>query len=60
LFFRTIAVCFDQTRPNHRTKGRRTVEWKLEVVPVPVTDVDRAKRRVDAVGERRGEENANA
>ena len=26
------------------TKGRRTIDWKLEVVPVPVSDVDRAKR----------------
>jgi catechol 2,3-dioxygenase-like lactoylglutathione lyase family enzyme len=27
-----------------RTKGRRPMEWKLEVVPIPVSDVDRAKR----------------
>jgi predicted enzyme related to lactoylglutathione lyase len=30
--------------PNHRAKGRRTMDWKLEVVPVPVSDVGRAKR----------------
>jgi predicted enzyme related to lactoylglutathione lyase len=24
-------------------KGRRTMEWKLELVPIPVSDVDRAK-----------------
>jgi hypothetical protein len=24
-------------------KGRRNMDWKLEVVPIPVTDVDRAK-----------------
>jgi predicted enzyme related to lactoylglutathione lyase len=24
-------------------KGRRTIEWKLELVPIPVSDVDRAK-----------------
>jgi predicted enzyme related to lactoylglutathione lyase len=29
---------------NHHTKGRRTMDWKLEVVQVPVTDVERAKR----------------
>jgi predicted enzyme related to lactoylglutathione lyase len=28
--------------PNH-TEGRRTVEWKLELVAIPVSDVDRAK-----------------
>jgi catechol 2,3-dioxygenase-like lactoylglutathione lyase family enzyme len=27
---------------NH-TKERRTTEWKLELVPIPVSDVDRAK-----------------
>jgi predicted enzyme related to lactoylglutathione lyase len=27
----------------HHTKGRRTMDWKLELVAVPVTDVDRAK-----------------
>ena len=27
----------------HRAKGRRVLEWKLEVVVVPVSDVDRAK-----------------
>lgn len=26
-----------------RTKEERTMDWKLELVPVPVTDVDRAK-----------------
>jgi predicted enzyme related to lactoylglutathione lyase len=30
--------------PNDRMKGRHTMDWKLEVVPIPVTDVDRAKR----------------
>jgi catechol 2,3-dioxygenase-like lactoylglutathione lyase family enzyme len=25
-------------------KGRRTMDWKLEVIVVPVSDVDRAKR----------------
>ncbi len=25
------------------TKGRRTMDWKLELVPIPVSDVDRAK-----------------
>jgi catechol 2,3-dioxygenase-like lactoylglutathione lyase family enzyme len=30
---------------HHRTKGGgRIVYWKLEVVPIPITDVDRAKR----------------
>jgi catechol 2,3-dioxygenase-like lactoylglutathione lyase family enzyme len=30
---------------NHRTKGGgRTVYWRFEVVPIPITDVDRAKR----------------
>src|SRR4028119_2052714 len=24
-------------------KGRRTMEWKLELVPIPVSDADRAK-----------------
>src|SRR5918994_3748467 len=28
---------------NHHTKGRRTMDWKLELVVVPVSDVDRAK-----------------
>jgi catechol 2,3-dioxygenase-like lactoylglutathione lyase family enzyme len=28
---------------NRHTKGRRTVEWKLELIPIPVSDVDRAK-----------------
>jgi catechol 2,3-dioxygenase-like lactoylglutathione lyase family enzyme len=28
---------------DHYTKGRRTMDWKLEVVPIPVSDVDRAK-----------------
>jgi hypothetical protein len=28
---------------NHHTKGRRTMDWKLELVPIPVSDVDRAK-----------------
>ena len=28
---------------SHRTKGRRTVDWKLELVAIPVSDVDRAK-----------------
>ena len=27
-----------------RAKGRETMEWKLELVVVPVADVDRAKR----------------
>jgi catechol 2,3-dioxygenase-like lactoylglutathione lyase family enzyme len=27
-----------------QTEGRETMEWKLEVVVVPVSDVDRAKR----------------
>ena len=27
----------------HHTKGRRTMDWKLELVPIPVSDVDRAK-----------------
>jgi predicted enzyme related to lactoylglutathione lyase len=26
-----------------RTKGKRTMDWKLELVAVPVSDVDRAK-----------------
>jgi catechol 2,3-dioxygenase-like lactoylglutathione lyase family enzyme len=30
--------------PNDRMKGRHTMDWKLEVVPIPVSDVDRAKR----------------
>ena len=28
---------------NPHTKGRRTMDWKLELVPIPVSDVDRAK-----------------
>jgi catechol 2,3-dioxygenase-like lactoylglutathione lyase family enzyme len=28
---------------NHHKKRRRIIDWKLEVVQVPVTDVDRAK-----------------
>src|SRR5918998_3427014 len=28
---------------SHHTKGRSTMEWKLELVPIPVSDVDRAK-----------------
>jgi catechol 2,3-dioxygenase-like lactoylglutathione lyase family enzyme len=32
-------------------KGRSTMDWKLEVVPVPVSDVDRAKHfYADKVG----------
>ena len=31
------------TRPCHHTKERRTMDWKLELVPIPVSDVDRAK-----------------
>ena len=27
----------------HHTKGRCTMEWRLEVVAIPVSDVDRAK-----------------
>jgi predicted enzyme related to lactoylglutathione lyase len=27
----------------HLTKGRHIMEWKLELVQVPVSDVDRAK-----------------
>ena len=30
-------------RRSDREKGLCTVDWKLEVVPVPVSDVDRAK-----------------
>ena len=33
-----VASCSDQY-----TKGRCTVDWKLELVAVPVSDVDRAK-----------------
>jgi catechol 2,3-dioxygenase-like lactoylglutathione lyase family enzyme len=29
--------------PNHHTKGRRIMEWKLELIVIPVSDVDRAK-----------------
>jgi predicted enzyme related to lactoylglutathione lyase len=28
---------------NHYTKGGRKMDWKLELVPIPVSDVDRAK-----------------
>ena len=28
---------------NHHTKGGRNIDWKLELVPIPVSDVDRAK-----------------
>jgi catechol 2,3-dioxygenase-like lactoylglutathione lyase family enzyme len=28
---------------DHYTKGRRVMDWKLELVQVPVSDVDRAK-----------------
>ncbi len=28
---------------DHLTKGGRVMEWKLELVPIPVSDVDRAK-----------------
>jgi predicted enzyme related to lactoylglutathione lyase len=37
----------DHTRSSddrtHHTKGRCTVDWKLELVAIPVSDVDRAK-----------------
>jgi predicted enzyme related to lactoylglutathione lyase len=32
-----------QRRPYPHTKGRCTVDWKLELVAIPVSDVDRAK-----------------
>jgi catechol 2,3-dioxygenase-like lactoylglutathione lyase family enzyme len=36
---------FDAPPPTiDRAKGRCTMEWKLELVVIPVTDVDRAKR----------------
>jgi catechol 2,3-dioxygenase-like lactoylglutathione lyase family enzyme len=28
---------------NYHTKGGRNLDWKLELVPIPVSDVDRAK-----------------
>ena len=28
---------------NNHMKGRRTVDWKIELVAIPVSDVDRAK-----------------
>jgi predicted enzyme related to lactoylglutathione lyase len=28
---------------NPHTKGKHTMNWKLELVPIPVSDVDRAK-----------------
>jgi extradiol dioxygenase family protein len=31
------------SRSDHHTKGRRTMDWKLELVAVPVSDVDHAK-----------------
>ena len=31
------------TTPSHYTKGRCPMDWKLELVPLPVSDVDRAK-----------------
>ena len=36
---------------NHHTKGRHTMDWKLEVVPIPVSDVDRAKRFSATLGQ---------
>jgi predicted enzyme related to lactoylglutathione lyase len=30
-------------RSDHHTKGRRIMDWKLEVVAIPVSDVDRTK-----------------
>jgi predicted enzyme related to lactoylglutathione lyase len=39
-----IAVCSGQTLSNYCTKGRPpTMDGNLEVVPIPVSDVDRAK-----------------
>jgi hypothetical protein len=32
------------TGSNHHTKDVVSMDWKLRVVPVPVSDVDRAKR----------------
>jgi catechol 2,3-dioxygenase-like lactoylglutathione lyase family enzyme len=35
--------CAHRSVLSHHTKGRRTMDWKLELVAVPVSDVDRAK-----------------
>jgi hypothetical protein len=43
VILKTIVVCSHQTMLNHHTKGRPTMDWKLEVVPIPVSDVERAK-----------------
>src|SRR5215210_347624 len=34
---------YASTTPSHYTKGRCPMDWKLELVPIPVSDVDRAK-----------------
>src|SRR5580765_1687126 len=45
------APCGDGRRASRLTRGRRIMDWKLELVAVPVTDVDRAKAfYVDRVG----------
>src|SRR5215204_1876334 len=31
------------TTPSHYTKGRCFMDWKLELVPIPISDVDQAK-----------------
>lgn len=43
--------CWTRPLAHERTKGRCDVDWKLEVVVVPVRDVDRAKAfYVDKLG----------
>src|SRR5580765_1293046 len=37
------APCGDGRRASRLTRGRRIMDWKLELVAVPVSDVDRAK-----------------
>ena len=36
-------MAYAPTPPSYYTKGRYLMDWKLELVPIPVSDVDRAK-----------------
>jgi catechol 2,3-dioxygenase-like lactoylglutathione lyase family enzyme len=42
-YFKSIAVYCHMLRACHHTKGRRNMDWKLELVVVSVSDVDHAK-----------------
>src|SRR5919108_5572278 len=47
----TRRTCFAETRTSHRPRRRNGMDWKLELVAIPVSDVDRAKAfYVDRVG----------